>query len=113
MDKKTKYADIVRATILKSPYYTHGLTGPEVETEFICDDVKGQYLLLDIGWRDGKRDFNPIIYVRIKNDKIWMEEDWTEDGITDDLMRAGVPKEDIVLAFHSPEKRPYTDFAVA
>ncbi|WP_445305151.1 MULTISPECIES: element excision factor XisI family protein [unclassified Microcoleus] len=28
-------------------------------------------------------------------------------------MKAGVPKEDIVLAFHEPEVRQYTDFAVA
>ena len=26
---------------------------------------------------------------------------------------AGVPKEDIVLAFHAPEMRPYTEFAAA
>ena len=113
MDKRASYATIIRETISKSPYNVYGSKNVGVETEFICDDVKGQYLLLDIGWRDGKRAFNPIIYVRIKNDKIWLEEDWTEDGITDDLLRAGVPKEDIVLAFHSPEKRLYTDFAAA
>jgi hypothetical protein len=37
----------------------------------------------------------------------------TEDGIATDLLEAGVPKEDIVLAFHAPEMRPYTEFAVA
>ena len=113
MDKKTKYAAIVRETIMKSPYCARGLTGPEVETEFICDDEKGQQALLGFGWRESKRAFNPILYVRIKNDKIWMAEDWTEDGITDDVTRAGVPKEDIALTFHSPEKRPCTNFAVA
>ncbi|HFA48964.1 MAG TPA: XisI protein, partial [Bacteroidetes bacterium] len=29
------------------------------------------------------------------------------------LMEKGVPKEDIVLAFQSPFKRPYTGFATA
>jgi hypothetical protein len=29
------------------------------------------------------------------------------------LLEAGVPKEDIVLAFHEPEMRQYTEFAVA
>jgi hypothetical protein len=28
------------------------------------------------------------------------------------LLARGVPKEDIVLAFHPPYKRPYTGFAV-
>ncbi len=42
-----------------------------------------------------------------------IEEDWTEGGIATDLLEAGVPKEDIVLAFHPPKMRPYTEFAVA
>ena len=45
--------------------------------------------------------------------KFWIEEDWTEDGIAADLVRAGVPKEDIVLAFHEPGMGQYTDFAAA
>ncbi|WP_333146915.1 element excision factor XisI family protein [Microcoleus sp. B13-B6] len=53
------------------------------------------------------------VYVRIRDRKFWIEEDWTEDGIATDLVRAGVPKEDIVLAFHEPGMRQYTDFAAA
>ena len=41
-----------------------------------------------------------------------VEEDWTEDGIATDLVRAGVPKEDIMLGFYDPKMRQYT-FAVA
>ena len=33
--------------------------------------------------------------------------------VTEELIQAGVPKEDIVLGFHEPEIRPYTGFAVA
>jgi hypothetical protein len=54
------------------------------------------------------------IYCQSSGDrKFWIEEDWTEDGIAADLVRAGVPKEDIVLAFHEPGMRQYTDFAAA
>jgi hypothetical protein len=53
------------------------------------------------------------VYVRIRDGKFWIEEDWTEEGIATELVRAGVPKEDIVLAFHDPKTRQYTDFAVA
>ena len=35
----------------------------------------------------------------------------TEEGITTDLLQAGVPKEDIVLAFQAPEERQFTEFA--
>ena len=49
--------------------------------------------------------------VQLHDGKIWIEKDTTEDGIATDLMREGVPREDIVLAFHPPEMRQYTDFA--
>jgi XisI protein len=39
--------------------------------------------------------------------------DGIEDGITKELVERGVPKEDIVLAFHSPEIRQYTGYALA
>jgi hypothetical protein len=51
------------------------------------------------------------VYVRIRDHKFWIEEDLTEDGIANDLVQAGVPPEDIVLAFHEPKMRQYTDFA--
>jgi hypothetical protein len=33
------------------------------------------------------------------DNKIWIQQDETEDGIASDLLEAGVPKEDIVLGF--------------
>ena len=30
-----------------------------------------------------------------------------------ELLRKGVPKKDVVLAFHDPQSRKYTDFAIA
>jgi len=53
------------------------------------------------------------VYVRIRDRKFWIEEDWTEDGIAADLVRAAVPKEDIVLGVYEPGMRHYTDFAAA
>ncbi len=53
------------------------------------------------------------VYVHIRGNKFWIEEDWTEEGIATDLVRAGVATEDIVLTFHEPKMRHYTDFAVA
>jgi hypothetical protein len=44
---------------------------------------------------------------------IYIEEDWTEEGIATELLREGVPKEDIVLAFYDPETRKLTEFPVA
>jgi hypothetical protein len=37
----------------------------------------------------------------------------SERGIANDLLELGVPKEEIVLAFHAPTRRKYMDFAVS
>ncbi|NER33043.1 MAG: XisI protein [Oscillatoria sp. SIO1A7] len=44
-------------------------------------------------------------------DKIWIQRDGTEDGMATELAAAGIPKEQIVLAFHPPELRQYTEYA--
>lgn len=43
----------------------------------------------------------------------WIEENWTEDGIATELLAAGVPKDEIVLGFHHPTMRQYSEFAGA
>jgi hypothetical protein len=52
------------------------------------------------------------IRLSIKDGKIWIQHDGTEGGIANDLVDHGVPKHDIVLGFHAPFKRQFTDFAV-
>lgn len=37
---------------------------------------------------------------------------FTEVGVANELVELGVPKEDIVLAYHAPYQRKYTGFAV-
>jgi XisI protein len=54
-----------------------------------------------------------VLHLRIKNSKVWIERDGMEEGIATDLLEAGIPKEDIVLAFYRPERRAITEFAVA
>jgi hypothetical protein len=49
----------------------------------------------------------------LRDSTFLIEQDWTERGITCQLLEAGVPKEDIVLAFHDPESRQLTEFAIA
>ncbi|WP_442923105.1 element excision factor XisI family protein [Microcoleus sp. A006_D1] len=43
---------------------------------------------------------------------MWIERDRAKIGVANELVEAGVPKTDIVLAFYAPYRRPYTEFAV-
>jgi hypothetical protein len=84
-----------------------------IEAVYFADPVRDSYLLMDIGWRNGRRVNEIVLHARIKDGKIWVEADWTEEGLANELVRAGVPKEDIVLAFQPPNRRHLTEFAVA
>jgi len=113
MDKLTKYRTLIKRILSDLAALVNRQPTPGVETLCIFDDERGHYVLLDLGWSGDRRVQNTMVYVRINNGKFWIEEDWTEEGITKDLLKAGVPNEDIVLAFQHPEMRPLTDFAVA
>ena len=53
-----------------------------------------------------------ILHLDIRNNKIWVQYDGTEEGIANRLVELGVPQEDIVLGFHPPYQRQYTNFSV-
>lgn len=76
----------------------------------LFDSEQDHYQLLYVGWRGNKRSFGCILHLDIKGGKIWIQHDGTEVGIANQLVELGVPKQDIVLAFHEPEIRQYTDF---
>lgn len=81
------------------------------EIEIVFDTTNDHYLLLETGWRGEERDYGSLIHLDIKGDKIWIQYDGTEIGIANELVALGVPKQDIVLGFHSPFMRQHTKFA--
>ncbi|MEB3278412.1 MAG: XisI protein [Lyngbya sp.] len=84
----------------------------DLERKLIVGEDHKNYLLFTVGYLKGKRVHGCIVHLEIIGDKIWIHEDGLEDGIADDLLRAGIPKSQIVLGFHPPDVRPYTEFAV-
>jgi hypothetical protein len=66
-----------------------------------------------VGWENDKRVHGCLVHMDIIDGKIWIQRDGTEDGMALDLVRAGIPKQEIVLAFHPPHRRPYTEYAAA
>jgi hypothetical protein len=97
---------IKRRADYKSPYN-------DVEMQLIFDTEHDHYQLVHAGWHNDRRKYGCIMHLDIKNGKIWIQHDGTEIGVASELVEMGVPKEDIVLAFHAPYKRPYTGFAVS
>lgn len=109
MDKVTRYRQEIRRLLQEYGAYTPSYG--EVEVEAIIDPVNDHYQLVTVGWNGSRRIYGCTLHVDIKHDKIWIQHDVTEEGLATRLVEAGVPKEDIVLAFHSPYKRRFTEFA--
>lgn len=111
MDKLENYRNVVEKIINESAAipYAYG----EIESRTMFDREKDSYMLYSVGWDNRGRIHGINIHVDIINGKFYIQHDGTEDGIATDLEAAGVPKSDIVLAFHEPELRKHTEYAVA
>jgi hypothetical protein len=84
----------------------------EVRLQTVFDRDQDHYLLILIGWEGVRRVHGCLVHVDIINGKFWIQRDGTEYSIAQELLDAGVPKDRIVLAFRSLEKRRLTEFAV-
>lgn len=121
MDKLSHYRHLVTKILTEydryassSPNSDNKTLLPTADREhcLVFDEERDQYLWLRLGWQGKKRVKGINIHLRIKNEKIWVEEDLTENGVATELINAGVPRHDIVLAFYPPEERNLTEFAI-
>lgn len=111
MDKLNRYREIIKQTL--ADYASWFPKDNDVQTEFVIDAERDHYELLRVGWKDERRIHHATFHLDIINGKIWIQHDGTNRPVADALLEAGVPREDIVLAFHPPEVRQYTEFAAA
>jgi hypothetical protein len=110
MDRIDRYRQIVGHLIEEYARYkpSHG----EIETEAVVDRQGGHYELLHVGWDGQRRVHGSVVHIDIRDGKIWVQYDGTSRPVAEELVAAGIPREDIVLGFHPVEVRKHTDFAV-
>lgn len=111
MDKLDRYREIVVYLIEQYGKYTPA--NGVIKTEKIIDRESDHYEVLHVGWQGEHRVHGSAIHLDIIDGKVWIQYDGTNRPVADALLEAGVPREDIVLAFHPPEVRQFTDFAAA
>ena len=71
-----------------------------VDIQTVFDRNHDHYLIMLVG-REGKRRIHGcLIHIDIVDGKFWIRRDGTEEGVVMDLIRAGIPKKDIMLAFY-------------
>jgi len=111
MDKLEQYRQAIRQIFLQKAQRR----APEdpVQTEAIFDIQRDRYQLVNVGWKNSStRIYGCLTHVDIQDGKIWVQHDTSEDAIADQLAALGIPKQDIVLAYHAPHVRQHTEFAV-
>ena len=126
MDSLELYRDTIEQVLRKHADIPYSLD--KIDEYLIVDRDRNHFLLLDVGWQQKRRVHGCLIavswvvrvalprdseHVQIIDGKIWIQRDGIEDGITEELVEAGIPKSDIVLGFHPPEVRHYTGYAIA
>lgn len=110
MEKIEQYRAYIQQVLTEHSH--RGSSRSEIEEELIFDTVRDRYQLVYVGWRNQSRHYGCVLHLDIKDGKIWIQYDGTEIGSAKELVNLGVPKEDIVLAFHEPFVRQFTGFAV-
>lgn len=113
MDKLNHYRECIKKVLTEYDRLVRQSPNHRLETCLVFDETHDHYLWLTLDWEGSKRRRYTHVHVRIKNEKIYIEEDYTEEGIANELTRLGIPNSEIVLAFQPPDVRQYTDFAIA
>lgn len=111
MDSIEGYRQIIRQVLgeYTSIPYAYG----NLECKAFFDKDSDSYLLITSGWDGARRIHEVLAHIDIIDGKVWIQRDGTETGIAYELEKSGIPRQQIVLGFHPPDVRQYTDYAVA
>lgn len=111
MDKLSFLRHCVKQLLNHYAAYRPAQDGVEVQT--IYDTEHDHYQLVTVGWLNKDKHLHGCsIHLDIKNEKIWIQHNGTEDDIAVALVDMGVDKQDIVIGFHPPIMRQMTEYAL-
>ncbi|MGB8702810.1 MAG: XisI protein [Thermosynechococcaceae cyanobacterium] len=110
MDRIDQYRDILHQLLSENALL---MNKPErITSSVIVSEDHNHFMVINEGWEGKRRIHSLVFHAEIRGGKLWIHHDGIDRGITEDLVAAGIPKDDIVLAFHSPEIRPHNGYAV-
>lgn len=84
----------------------------DVEYHLVCDTERHHYQIPKVGWRVDHYIHQTYLHFDIKNGKIWIQENRTEQEVGDELLELGIPKSEIVIGLQPPALRPLTGYAM-
>ena len=112
MAQIAEYRACIHHLLQKYTTHTPSYAEAEIEIQLIEDTTHDHYQVYHVGWHRDRRIHGCILHLDIKDDKIWIQHNSTEDRIATELVALGIPKEAIVLGFQAPDRRQYTEYAI-
>jgi hypothetical protein len=110
MDKLARYRDLIRKEL--EGYAEWIKPTGQLRCEVVFDPVLDHFELIEVGWENNRRVHTVVFHIDIIDGKVWIQHDATDRPIATELIRVGIPKEDIVLGFHPAEVRQFTGYGV-
>ncbi len=112
MEKIELYKKIIQEEL--AYHQSHkAANAPELSRHLVVNDDKTEFILLDVGWFNMRYISDIIFHIGIVKNKVWIHNDYTDIGIADYLVKGGIPKSEIVLAFLPKYAQELSEFAVA
>jgi hypothetical protein len=111
MDKLTRYREVARNLVQE--YSKYKPSNGEIDSYPVIDPQGDHYIAMQTGWDHNRRRVQgSFIHLDIITGKIWIQFNGTDRDIAEEMVDAGVAKEDIVLAEKPPHIRQYTGYGV-
>ena len=97
MDTLTTCRHVVKQTLLHYAELrpSHG----DIRLDVVFDETHDRYALMQVGWDSGRRVRGNLVYITLHDDKVYVEYDGLERGITSELTSKGIPAHKVILAF--------------
>jgi hypothetical protein len=94
MDKSLDYASIIKKTLYAATIVQPRLQA--IKLYPVCDSDSGHFLILATGWDKESWIDTVLFHARLIDEKIIIEEDNFEEGLTNELIAAGIKFDDIM-----------------
>ncbi len=106
----SQYRDYVQNLLTR--YASNDFSEQEIEVQLLFDIERDHYQWINIGWQELNRVYRCVMHFDIKDGKIWLQQNLTDQNPAEELIKMGVSRQDIVLGLQPPYKRPYTAYGV-
>lgn len=112
MDKLKKYKKALTELFIAQSAL-HFSNASEVEQQLIINKDESQFLIMAVGWYEETYKHFAVFHAQLKNEKIWIHQNNTDEDIGTILEKKGVPKLEMVIGFLTPFERELSDYAMA